>query len=214
MTDFLNACVASPVNLVLSVLLCVTALYWVVVILGAVGMDSLDFDLDAGDAGDAGLDGDVSGHGFLGDSLEFLHVGKVPVLILWSVLVCSLWGIGVLTWPVFGGWGLIFQLLFFVPVFVVSLLVMKVATLPVAKTLKRLEADSEAEANVKLIGRRGTVVSLTVDTRSGQVEIPTAGAPLKLHARTRDESTVLNKGDEAVIVAEDENDPVYYVTGF
>ncbi len=77
-----------------------------------------------------------------------------------------------------------------------------------------MEADSQAESNVKLLGRRCTVVSLTVDTRSGQVEVPTAGAPLKLHARTRDESVVLNKGDEAVLVAEDEHQPIYYVTAF
>ncbi|BAM05046.1 OB-fold-containig protein [Phycisphaera mikurensis] len=209
--DFFNACVASPVNLVLSVLLCVTGLYWLVVILGAVGIDSLDLDFDAGDAD---VDGDVGAHGFVGDTLEFLNVGRVPILVLWSVLLLSLWAIGVLAYPVFGGWGLLFQLLFFVPVLLVSLIVMKLVTMPIARMVKTMEADSEAESNLKLLGRRCTVSSLTVDTRGGQVEVATAGAPLKLHARTRDESVVLNKGDEAVLVAEDDESRVYYVAAF
>ena len=211
MIDFLNACTHSPVNLVLTVLLGVTGLYWLVVILGAVGIDSLDLDFEGGDAD---VDAGDAAHGFVGDFLEFLHVGRVPVLVLWSVLILSMWAIGVLTWPLFGGWCLLFQLLFFVPVLLVSLGVMKVATLPIARAMEKMEADSEAESNMKLLGRRCTVFSLTVDTRSGQVEVPTTGAPLKLHARTRDESVVLNKGDEAVLVAEDEHQPIYYVTAF
>ena len=210
-TDFLQACTQSPVNLVLSVLLCVTGLYWLVVILGAVGIDSLDLDFDAGDAD---VDGDVGAHGFAGDFLEFLNVGKVPILILWSVLLLPMWALGVLTWPWVGAWTLPLQLLAFVPILLVSLLVMKAVTMPIAHAMEKMEAASAAEANVKLLGSRCVVSSLTVDTRSGQVEVATAGAPLKLHARTRDESVVLQKGQEAVLVAEDEDARIYYVAAF
>lgn len=213
MTDFLNACIDSPVNLVLSILLGVTTLYWVVVILGAVGVDSLDLDLDLGGT-DADVDADLGAHGYFGETLDFLNVGRVPVLILWSVLVLAMWAIGVLAWPIVGDWSLFLQLLFVLPVLLVSLLLMKVVTLPIAKMVRKMEADSEAEANVKLVGRRCVVSSLTVDTKSGQVEVATAGAPLKLHARTRDEDVVLNKGDEAVLVAEDADAHIYYVTAF
>ena len=209
MTDFLQACTQSPVNLVLSVLLGLTGLYWLVVILGAAGLDSLDFDLDAGDA-----DVDGGGHGLAGGVLGFLNVGKVPLLVLWSVLVLSAWAIGVLTWPWVGGWSLALQLLALAPILLVSLGVMKLVTTPIARVVEKMEADSAAEANEKLLGRRCVVCSLTVDARSGQVEVATAGAPLKLHARTRGEGVVLNKGDEAVLVEEDPDSRVYYVAGF
>ena len=48
----------------------------------------------------------------------------------------------------------------------------------------------------------------------GQAEVQTSGAPLKLHVRTRDADTVLNKGDEAVLVGQDENKRVYFVQRF
>ena len=228
MTDFIAACVSSPVNLTLSVLLALTTLYWLVVLLGAAGLDSLDFDFDpdvdvdidvtldadaasgSGSGGDAGLlaGGPVAG------LMRFLHVGSVPVLILWSVFVLCLWFIGVVTWPWLGGWSTLLQLLAVVPFAVFALLATKVLTLPLKALFDKMEAQHEAENHTRLLGRRCTITSLTADPRGGQASIDTDGAPLLLYVRTRDPDVVLNKGDEAVLVGEDKARRLYFVQKF
>ena len=217
MADFIAACTQSPVNLTLSVLLALTMTYWLVVLVGAVGLDSLDFDLDLDT--DVDLDIDASSSGFLATGatasvLKFFHIGTVPILVLWSVFLLSLWALGVVSWPLVGSWGVLLQLAAVAPLAIGGLLLTKVLTLPLKSVFDRIERDTEAENNVQLLGRRCTIVSLTADARFGQAEIATSGSPLKLHVRTRDADTVLNKGEEAVLVGEDKGARIYYVQRF
>jgi len=217
-SDFIAACTQSPVNLTLSVLLLLTMGYWLVVLVGAVGVDSLDFDLDLDTDVDVDVDVDAStgllATGAAASIFKFFHVGSVPILVLWTVLVLMLWALGVLSWPLVGGWGVLLQLTAVIPLLIGGLLLTKVVTLPLKHIFDQIERDTEAENNVKLLGRRCTIVSLTADVRAGQAEIATSGAPLKLNVRTRDEGTVLNKGEEAVLVGEDPEKRVYYVQRF
>ena len=217
MADFIAACTQSPVNLTLSVLLALTMAYWLVVLVGAAGLDSLDFDLDL-DA-DVDVDVDANSSGFLATGaaasiFKFFHVGTVPILVLWSVFVLSLWALGVVSWPLVGSWGVLLQLAAVAPLAIGGLMLTKVLTLPLKSIFDRIERDTEAENNVQLLGRRCTIVSLTADARFGQAEIATSGSPLKLHVRTRDADTVLNKGEEAVLVGEDKEARIYYVQRF
>ena len=138
----------------------------------------------------------------------------MPILLLWSVFVLSMWAIGVFTWPLIGDWGTLLQVAAIIPLWIGGLIVTKIATLPLKNLFDKIERDTEAENNVKLLGRRCTIVSLTADARFGQAEIATSGAPLKLHVRTRDADIVLNKGEEAVLVGEDPEQRIYYVQRF
>lgn len=103
MSQFFEACTQSPVNLALSVMLVLILFYWVVVVLGAVGLDSLDFDLDFDGEPDIDIDTDLDTDASLLDAglgtaiLKFFHIGTVPVLILLSVFILSLWAIGVVS---------------------------------------------------------------------------------------------------------------------
>ena len=134
--------------------------------------------------------------------------------MLWSVFVLSLWALGVVSWPLVGSWGVLLQLAAVAPLAIGGLMLTKVLTLPLKSIFDRIERDTEAENNVQLLGRRCTIVSLTADARFGQAEIATSGSPLKLHVRTRDADTVLNKGEEAVLVGEDKEARIYYVQRF
>jgi len=214
--DFIAACTQSPVNLVLSVLLALTMTYWIVVLVGAVGLDSLDFDFDLDTDVDVDVDpqsGLLAG-GFGVGILQFFHIGTVPILVLWSFFIFVLWSIGVLTWPLIGEWGAWLQLLAIIPMWITAIFVTKIFTLPLVKVFKQMEAQAESETNLKLVGRRCTIVSLTANHRHGQAEMATSGAPLKLNVRTRDEQTTLKKGDEVVLTEEDQENRIYFVQRF
>lgn len=218
MAEFIEACTQSPVNLVLSVLLVLIFLYWIIVILGAVGIDSLDFDLDFD--GDADIDIDTDTHGAvfgagLGVSiLRFFHVGTVPVLVLFSIFILTLWAIGVISYRWIGGWGVVLQLLMVVPFALVALFLTRFISTPIKIVFEKLREEEDAEQHINLIGQRCVVASLNVDHKHGQVEVKTEGSPLRLNAVTGDEADVLNKGDEAVIVSQDESRGIYIVRGF
>lgn len=214
MADFIAACTQSPVNLTLSVLLALTMAYWLVVLIGAVGLDSLDFDIDTDVDVDMEIDSSLMATSATASILKFFHIGAVPILVLWSVFLMCLWALGVLTWPLVGHWATLLQLIAVVPLVIGGLLLTKVFTLPLKAIFDRIERDTEAENNTKLLGRRCTIASLTADERFGQAEVATSGSPLKLNVRTRDADTVLNKGEEAVLVGEDKEQRIYYVQRF
>ncbi len=219
-SQFIEACTQSPVNLVLSVLLVLITLYWFVVILGAVGLDSLDFDLDLDGEPDIDVDLDLDTDGGLLHAgvgtaiMKFLHIGTVPLLILLSVFVLTLWAIGVISYRWIGDWGIFLQLLMVVPFALGAVLLTKLITAPVSVVFQKMQEQEEAEQHVNLIGQRCVVVSLTADHKHGQVEVQTDGAPLRLNVVTNDAAAVLNKGDEAVLVEKDDTQSVYTIRGF
>ena len=236
MSQFLEACTQSPVNLALSVMLVMILIYWVIVIAGAVGMDSLDLDLDIDGEPDFDIDLDVDAdvdvdvdvdadvdvdtdgnlfHAGIGTSIpRFFHIGTVPLLVLLSVFVLTLWSIGVLSYRWIGSWGIILQVLMLIPFAIGALILTKVLTVPLQMLFKRMQEQEDAEQKVNLIGQRCIVVSLTADHKHGQVEVQTEGAPLRLNVITGDTADVLNKGDEAVLVAKSSTPGVYTIRGF
>ena len=219
MYEFIDA-ISSPFNLTLTICLVVMLGYWLMVIAGALGLDTLDLDLDGEPELDLDTDIDADHGPSLGSGsvafsfARFFNVGEVPLMILLSIFVLALWTIGVLSYPWVGQWALILQLLVFLGFAVAALFLTKLATAPLATVFRKIKEQEAAEQAVQIIGKRGVVVSGQVTYRYGQVQIDTNGAPLRLNARTGDTDTVLNKGDEAVIVSRDADHGFYLVRGF
>lgn len=214
MSQFIEACTQSPVNLALTIALGFVMLYWLVVILGAVGIDSLDFDFDFDADVDGSGNGGIMGAGLGFSVLRFFHVGTVPLLVLMSVFLLTLWAVGVVSYRWIGNWGMVLQLLMLIPFGIGALLLTKLLTLPLQVLFEKIHAQEKAEQHVVLIGKRCNVVSLTADHKHGQVEVETAGSPLRLTVVTHQPDIVLNKGDEAVLVSQDASTGVYTVRGF
>lgn len=217
MNELLEACLNSPVNLALSVMLVLAAAYWLIVIIAGLGVDSLDFDIDTDT--DIDLDADVDAHHSFGASgttalIRLMGVGEVPLLILLTVFLFLLWAVGVMSYPFVGQWGILLQLVMLIPAAIVSLIVTSVLTWPLRAIFRKLKEQEKAEQNYEFIGKRVVITSLTADTAHGQAEIETPGAPLRLNVRTNDPALKLNKGDEAVIVSEDDASGLYYVKPF
>ncbi len=189
-----------PLTVVLGLLLA----YWLLTVLGIFGSDGgveadADVDLDV----DAGVDGDIGAGGHGGEiggvgMLRFFGLGDVPAMVMLTVLVMSMWVIAILSNYVLNpGGSVLVALLLAVPNFVVSLFVMKYAVMPLKPLYRKMREDADAPEPV--VGRTGTVRSSEVTEAFGQVEVPTRGTPLYVHARTAGGDEVLRKGDEALI---------------
>lgn len=215
MTEFIQSCIESPVNLVLSIALALCFLYWVMVCLGAIDMDAFDVDFDVDAEADVDLDVDVhGGHALPAMSmLKFFNLGEVPLMVLLSVFVFVLWAVGVFSYRFIGDWSLVLQLLTLVPMILFAMLTTKFATAPLKSIFKSLE-DSESAGEFDFIGQRCSVVSMTIDANHGQIEISTDGNPIKLNAQLEGSEHPLQKGAEVVIVSHDPENGVYRVRAF
>jgi hypothetical protein len=175
-----------------------------------------DVDIDVGTDVDVGadVDGDLDvGHGGLGgalaSALRFFHVGEVPVMLIFSVLVLSMWVISVLTNYALGNSSGLIAVLLFLPILLGGLIVTKTAITPFAPLLRKV--FDQAGDKVELIGKRCVVCSSEVTSEYGQCEVPMKGAPILLNVKTK-EGQRLVRGEEAVIFDYDKANNVYWIT--
>lgn len=200
-----------PVNLVVTVLLILVVLYWLMVIIGALDIDLFDFDLDADvDADvDVDVDADVAGGGFLRGFLDFLYIGEVPIMILFSILILCMWMISMAANQLLNPMGsmLIGFPIFFGNLFV-SVFITKVLFMPFKNLIKSFNEDGNATKQV--IGRICVVTTTLVSDKMGQAEMSSKGAPVLLNVVAEGEH-VFHKGDEAVVTGKNSVNGVYTI---
>ncbi len=197
-------------NLPLTIALGLVVLYWLLVIVGALGMEA--FDIDLGTEVEADVDVDVDGGaGGIGLAvLRFLNFGAVPAMVVISVLVISLWGLGIVANFVLNQAGsILVALAIFFGDFIVSALVAKVATLPLKPLFRSLDGDGDT--HLPIVGRVCVVRSLEVTTTGGQAEIVQEGATVLINVRVSDEERRLRRGQRALVVAHDGDKDIYYL---
>jgi len=203
----------APVNLVYTILLIVLVMYWCTAVLGLVDLDMFDLspDVDAGADADFDLDAPAADGSVLQTVLSFFNFNEVPVMMYATLVVLTMWVVSVqLSYYLrdyIAGYELWFALGLAVPNLIFGLFMAKLITMP----LRILRQDRIQET--PLVGKTCTVVSLEVTENSGQCEIPSKGAPVTVHACTRD-GEVLHKGDRAVIVERDRKNGVFTVTRY
>lgn len=199
-----------PYNLPLTILLVVMVGFWLLSLLGAVGMDALDVDVDA-DV-DVDVDADVDADGDFGDfsaaMLRVVNAGLIPVTVVLSILILLMW-ISVMTLNFYlnpGHSGLI-ALGFAVAAFILGVIGTKIITQPLVPFMRRLK---EAENAAPVIGEVGIVRSIELDSSYGQVEVQRPdGAPAILNARLGADSTAVPRGTEVAIISMDEKTGIY-----
>ena len=239
--EFIQLCF-SPINLLFTLMLLCIAGYWTMFFVGVVGLDffddleldidgdvDLDLDLDADvdidadvdvDAeidAEADVDSDNSGRsGWFVSLLKFLDVGDVPLMVLLTALVGSLWAVSILSSYYFNPsmhWLNAALLLF--PDFAVSLLITKVMTYPASFIFK--QTNKGIEKTTRIVGRTCTVTTSTVTESKGQAEIEVENAaPITLNVRCRSVADYrpLKKGDEALVLEWVEEKGTYIVVPF
>lgn len=210
MIEFINEAF-QLVNLPATGLLLLCLLYWLMVVVGAIGVDAFDIDFDADvDVGDLDVDGDFDSHaGGFSSIAEFMHLNHVPLVIVLSVFAMLFWitsffGNHFLN-PGGNGWVGLGLLSINVPA---CLLVTRVLIGPLAEGFKTQENDTTRESMIGLIG---VVTTSEVSGSFGQVAIKQDGPEQVINARTNGQAPNLGKGDMAKIMAYDYETDTYMV---
>lgn len=209
----------SPPVIGYTIFLMVFLLYWLTVIIGIFDFSSMDFDIDI-DADvdmdvdvdvDADTDIDASGGGSIVLAiLGFFNFGKVPFMVVMSVVALSLWTIAVLTNYYFSNGSIWFSIFLFIPNLFVSLLIAKIVTTPLVPLFDSISNDEVKR--IDYIGLLGEIVLETSNTQTGQVEINYEKRLITLSVKAVEEHEgIIKRGTEVVIAYQDKEAELFFV---
>ncbi|MBD2721585.1 hypothetical protein [Hymenobacter armeniacus] len=204
MTELLQAAV-SPPNLVATGLLVFVLLYWLTVIVGLLDMKTVDLDLDVDDPGD--FHPEAANSSWFNGALAFFNLGRIPLMVFLSFVFLPLWAGSILVNHYTGNTSWLLGVGFLLPLFVGSLFVAKVLTLPFVKLFTALEKDHDSD--VVVIGKVCTVLLPATSSHLGQASVRIDGAPLMLNVRST--GTPLTKGDTGLVIDFDATRRCYVV---
>lgn len=207
------------VNFPFTVLLLLLVLYWLLVAFGAISSDhgmETDADLDFHHEADLDAHHHVEGHhhahhdaGSTGTMLKFLNLGEVPVMVVLSVLVLSTWTFSMVANHYWTGDSTLLKGVALAANLVLSVVITRYVTMPLRPLFRAL--NRQHEEAVKIIGEHCRIVTSEATGEFGQAEISTKGVPLLINVRTLNDA-VLHKGDLAVVVREDEDRRIFFIT--
>jgi hypothetical protein len=198
----------------MTVLAGVTALYWVFTFLAGDFLGEMDFapevdgtvevetdaDVDAGDTG--------SEQGFFSKALEFINVGKVPFMIVYSVFKFIAWIITLVSSVVFGladwGWK---SALILMPIFAVAYFFTRYATKPLVKLYQVMGYNGE-EAH-DLLGRIAKMRSSITGDKIGAAELVINNDVIRLNVKSKTGQPIDYNAD--VMIADESKDGRYYL---
>ena len=207
-----------PAMLGFTILFGLMLLVWVLIILGMFDMEFLDFDFDLdvsgtdiGAGGDFDIDANVApdAGGAFHALLAFFYIGKVPVLILATILISSMWILGVIanyTWNPSGGMELGWPIAGCV--LVASFVSLKILALPFRYIFGVLHKNYDPKH--KIVGNICIVISDQIDKKLGQAQINSKGTTLVINCVSDDEKPIL-KNEEAVILSYDAQNSRYKI---
>ncbi|MCH2199249.1 MAG: YqiJ family protein [Flavobacteriales bacterium] len=206
MIEFFNT-IFSPANALSTGILCFIMVYWITVMLGAIDMDFLDFDIDIDGEVDIDPDVDTSGLMWLNNVLVFFNLGKIPFMVWLSFLSLPLWFIHNNANHLLGIDSFLFGLITFFPALIIGLFIAKFATWPFVGLFAKFEEGTKEKV---ILGKVGTVIiSATHDSR-GQAEVESAGSYLMLYIVTR-KGVEAKKGDQVLFIQEVDGTDDYLV---
>ncbi|RYD35629.1 MAG: hypothetical protein EOP85_18860 [Verrucomicrobiaceae bacterium] len=192
-----------PYNLPFTILLGLVVVYWLLTLLGAIGFDSVDGDLDVPD-GPEGL-GDLPSA-----MLRVVNAGAVPLTIVLSVLILAMWIISILlNYYLNPGHSLLIAGGFLIIGFILAVVATKIITQPLVPLMRKLK---DAEDAAPVLGEIGVVRSIQLDCSYGQVEVQRPdGAPAILNARLSPDSEPVPRGNPVAVISMDEATGIYLV---
>lgn len=191
-------------NLPITVLLIIMLLYWLSVILGALDIDMLSFDLDMDTEASLDMDADgdfdaQSGGAYQGFMFYF-NIGTVPVTIWLSILILVCWSLTMIeSYTINPSQNSLLALGLAIPNLIAGMYVAKFVCQPLKKVFLAMEDD--AITNKSLIGQRAKVTSSTISQTFGLIELKTDGAPITMNARIKDGAEI-PKGSTVLLTGE------------
>jgi len=228
MADFFYNLMHPLPNGVMTLIMGVLVIYWLFTFLLGVGVDDLDlgfdFDMDVDvpnmeidvpdlDAPDSDVSTDdinpdqeivpEKSPGFFVRFLQFMNVGRVPFMLVITVLKFIMWIGTLITTSLVSvvAWG-VWSLLVLIPIFIVSVFFTKLSTNPMVKFFKEIGYKGEEE--IDFLGRSGKMLSTIKDDKIGTAEFVIDKNPIKLSVKSHDGNEI--KYDDFVIVTDESED--------
>lgn len=209
----------SPPVITYTILLMVFLLYWLTVIIGVFDFSSLDFDIDIDADVDMDVDIDVdadtdvnaSGGGSIVLAvLGFFNFGKVPFMVVMSILSLSLWTIAILANYYISDGSIWFSIALVFPNLLASLIIAKIVTTPLVPLFTSISRD-EAKP-IHFVGLLGEVILETSNNRMGQIEVRHEKSILTLNVKAVEEHDgLIKRGTEVVIANHNEGKTLFFV---
>jgi hypothetical protein len=213
MSNLVNLLFHPLSNAIMTVLAGVTALYWVFTFLVGDFLGDMDFapEVDTGidvetsadaDAGDAG-----SEQSFFSKALEFVNVGRVPFMIVYSVFKLIAWVITLVSSVLFGfaSWGAK-SVIILLPVLLLAFLFTRYATKPLVKVYHAMGYNGEETHD--LIGRIAKMRSAVTGDKIGAAEIVINNDVIRVNVKSKTGQSINYNAD--VMIADESPDKRYY----
>jgi len=203
-------------NAIMTILTGVTALYWITTFItgdlfgGDSGIDiETDLELDGAD-----IDPDISGGdnaadpSFFQKALEFVNIGKVPFMMVYSVFKFIAWIVTLTSSVLFGlsswGWKSVFIL---IPVFFVAYVITRFATKPLIKVYNAMGYNGEEPQ--ELLGRVARMRSTISGNTIGAAELKIQSDIIRVNVQSKTGETI--DYDAEVMIKDESPDKKFYL---
>ncbi len=205
--EFLNVAF-SPVNTVLSVLLILSALYWVFTIVTGLDIDvGIDADIDTDfDAPDGHVHVPEDPSAWV-QFLKFLNLDVVPMTYFLTLTLLFTW-LGSIYLTMFLPMPTWLGIVIILPLLIGSILLTKIILKPLNPFFK--EINHKGERPHDFFGREGRMKSSINGTKTGILEVFIGSDPMTLMVKSKN-GEMIEHGDRVVIVDEDPDKRIYYV---
>ncbi len=221
MTEIIDLLFNPVANGIMTILMGFSLVYWVFQLLAGDGIDlGTDSDLHIGDINDvdahhdvdADHDTDADVHhepGFWAKCMEFINVGKVPLMVIITLFKFISWVITIISSIVFGLSKLgLYSILVLIPIFIIAYFMMHWITKPLVKMYAELGYHGEEETD--FIGRIGKSKSKIAGDKIGSAEFQIDKDIITLNIKSQNGEEI-NFGDTIIITDESPSNHYYLV---
>jgi hypothetical protein len=209
MFELLQASISQN-QILLTLALALVVAYWLMVIIGVLDLDTDVPEVLMDGDGLTDLTHDASTGSIWLSTGRALGFSQVPIVVWASFLILFMWFISLVLNQFWNPEATTIRaLILLVPNFLISAIITKIVTIPVAKLFAAM-SENDPEAG-EVIGRTGTVTTMEADESYGQVEIAGKGAPLLINVRTHPGAGALKKGTSVTVLAAGPDHHFYYI---
>jgi len=202
-------------NAIMTVLTGITAIYWITTFIAGdlFGDSDIDTDVDVhGTDLDTDVDGDAedaaADKSFFQKALEFVNIGKVPFMVVYSVFKFIAWIVTLTSSVLLGlsgwGWKSVFIL---VPVFFIAYLITRYATKPLIKVYDAMGYNGEEPQ--ELLGRTGRMRSTISGNMIGAAEVKIQSDIIRINVKSKTGESI--HYDAEIMIADESADKKFYL---
>lgn len=193
-------------NAIMTVLLGISALYWLLTFLAGDFLADIDFDGEVDFAADGDLAAEPS---FFQKALSFINVGKVPIMVVITMFKFISWIFTMtssMIWDL-SSWGWKSGLIL-IPIFIIAFFITRWATKPFVKIYKQMGYSGEQQLD--LIGRTARLKSTIKDEQLGTAELTIQSDVIKIIVKSKNGKPI---DFDALVTVQDESidKKFYYV---